>query len=157
MESNNIENKVKVQRKINIIGIIITIILLSVAAYGVVKVYNNKEIVNTVEAATDGFYIECKITRINNNVIVVKDEGNHYRFCKVKDPSIYEVGQEVRFILSSEQKNLTLKSEMDIQIKQLFEGFLTTAISIIAWILLVGLTDWAALIHEYEEDEEYAS
>lgn len=154
METDSIKNEKKVQKRINVVGVIITILLTAIAIYGGKLVYDNFDIIKTVEESSNGYYIECTITDIKDNSIVLVDEGKGIRICSVRDTSAYEKGQTVRLILTAEKKEITTKNEMDYQMKMLFKGFMTAAISIIALIMLVGLTDWASLTHVYE-DEKY--
>ena len=154
METDSVKNEKKVQKRINVVGVIITILLTAISIYGGKLVYDNFDVIKTVEESSNGYYIECTITDIKDNSIVLADEGKGIRVCSVRNTSVYEKGQTVRLILTAEKKELTTKNEIDYQVRILFNGFMTATIPIIVLIMLVGLTDWASLIHVYE-DEEY--
>lgn len=153
--STNETSEVVVKKRLNIVGVIITFIVLAIVLHCGRLVYNNMDVISIVEETYNGYYYDCELTYISGSNLLLKDEGNGFRSCKVKDSSKYEVGQTVRVITNKDKVVVTLEPEVNYQIKVLFNNLITLLVTIVVWILLIGLTDWAALIHEYEYEYKY--
>ena len=157
MNDVNITNEVVVKKKVNIVGVFITILALVVMCFCGHTIYKNIDVFDTVQETHDGYYYDCEVTHVSAGSLVLKDEINGFRVCKVRDVSKYEVGQTVRVLTNKEQVTITIKPEIEYQMYTMLESFAALGAALIIWMALVGLTDWAALIHEYEYDKEYSA